>query len=445
VSRKQKESHGTMDTIPLPTAGKIFANGKAIEPLRDIVNPERLRLLWWDGAKATIGSQVECDGQKYAPAPIDPTILQALTLPTGIAACGSPGHLLTDIAKLATDFTSFPENSVAAASRWVLSSWFPEKQPAPGLSLIGPDTTAGTQLFQLLSCLCRHPLLLTEVSTAGLLALPTEWDLTLLIHQPQLTVEVERVLSIARKRSGLIPRGGRLFDLHFGVATYTELGSTYRPGVIPRIEISAVPAREGLPVLDKPMRQKIANDFQPKLLSYRLANYAKVLNSAFDAPGFTPQMRDLAQNLSACTPDNPDLQAQILELLRTQDKEIRSAAWLDLNIVIVETILAFVHGAKEDCVYVAEIAEAAEAILQGRDEPRKLPPRAVGERLGPLGLITEPRNSKGIRLLLTKEVSRCVHELAYRFSVPSIQDGAKRCPHCKEMERHCPERRDQAK
>jgi hypothetical protein len=99
--------------------------------------------------------------------------------------------------------------------------------------------------------------------------------------------------------------------------------------------------------------------------------------------------------------------------------------------VVIEAILAFVHEAKEDSVYVAEITEAAETILWGRGEHRKLEPRAVGGRLGMLGLISEPRNSKGIRLILTREVSRRVHELAYSFSVPSIHDGAKRCPDCK--------------
>jgi len=186
-----------------------------------------------------------------------------------------------------------------------------------------------------------------------------------------------------------------------------------------------------LPILDNAMRQKIANDFQPKLLTYRLANFLKVLNSVFDAPELTSSMQELAKSLSACTPSDPDLQAQVPELLRNQDREIRSAAWLDLNVVIVEAILAFLHEAREDSVYVAEITRTAEAILSRRGENRELEPRAVGARLGVLGLITEPRDSKGIRLVLTGGVSRRVHELAYSLSVPSIHHGARRCPVCR--------------
>jgi len=142
-------------------------------------------------------------------------------------------------------------------------------------------------------------------------------------------------------------------------------------------------------------------------------------------------MRALAQNLGACTPDDPDLQAQVPKFLRTQDKEIRSAAWLDINIVITEALLESIHERKQDCIYLGKIAEAVEAILWGRGETRTLAPQEIGTRLRLLGMVTEPRNSKGVRLVLTAELSRHVHELARNLSVPSIQDGAIRCQHCR--------------
>ena len=408
----------------------MFANGTVIEPIHNGTNADQLSLLLWDGRKVTTGSKINYDGQSYEPSPIDPTILRAITLPKGIASCVAPPKLLADIAEIMAQFAGFPENSVAAMSRWVMSNWIPEMQATSALSLFGPDTGAGRQQFQLLCYLCRHPLLLTQVTPAGLLALPTEWDLTLLIHQSELSAEVARVLSIGRKPLGFIPRGGQALDFHCAVATYTEFGSTCGSGGIPSLEIPVSPARQGLSVLDSATREKIANNFQPKLLAYRLANFRKVLNSTFDAPELTASMRELAQNLSACTPDDPDLQAQVPDLLRTQDKETRSEAWLDINTIIIETVLASIHEGKQDCIYVGEIAKAAETILWGREESRKLAAREIGTRLRLLELVTEPRNSKGIRLLLTAELSRRIHELAYKFSVPSIESGTKRCLHC---------------
>lgn len=197
--------------------------------------------------------------------------------------------------------------------------------------------------------------------------------------------------------------------------------------MIPSLEISLLPARQRLPVLDEAVLEKIAEDFQARMLGYRLANFSKVLNSTFDAPALTPSLRELARNLSACTSDDPELRAQVPEFLCAQDKEMRSAAWLDLNNIIIEALLAFIHEAKEHSVYVGEIAGAVETILGDRGEERKLEPRAIGARLEALGLITEPRDRKGIRLVLSADVSRRVHELAHHFSVPSVRDGMKRC------------------
>jgi hypothetical protein len=430
VRQKQRKSCSTADPVSVPTTGKIFANGNAIEPVQDEANPEQLSLLCWNGARAISGSEMICDGQSYVPAPIDPTILKALTLPTGVASYGSPRKLLAELGSIMTAYGCFPENSITAMSRWALSTWFPEVQPAPGLSLVGPDTSAGRQQFQLLHLLCRHGLMLTEVSVAGLLTLPMGWQLTLLIQQPELSFEIQRILSSARRGIGSIPRGGRVLEFHCGVATYTELGGVHGSGLIPSFEISVPHSCQGLPVIDNAMRQKIADDFQPKLLRYRLENFSKVVNSVFDAPTLVPSIRELAKNLGACTPDDPDLQAQVPEFLRIQNKELRSAAWLELRTVIIEAILAYLHEAKQDCIYVREIANAAEAILAGRGESRKVEPREVGPRLHSLGLITEERNSKGIRLVLTSDVSRRVHQLARDFSVPSIQNGARRCPLC---------------
>jgi hypothetical protein len=418
------------NAAPAPTTGKVFSGGKIIEPVRDSANPKNVNLLFWDGRKAAIGSKTILDGLTYVPSPIDPSILGALTLPSGIASYGSSRKLLRDISMIIKEYSGLPENSVTAASHWVLSTWFPEVRPTAGLSLIGRNTIAGRQMFGLLHSLCRHPVLLTGVTAAGLRTLPMEWQLTLLIHQQELSVEIQRMLSTAREGIGVIPRGGRLLEFRCGVATSTEFGNANRSGATPSLEIPVIPALHGLPVLDIDTRRKIAADFQPRLLAYRLANFSKVQNAAFDAPELAPSIREIAANLMACTPEDADLQKQVPELLREQDKEARSAAWVDLDVVIIEAILAFVHEAKEHAIYVKKIAEAAEVILVERGEKRELEPRAIGARLRALGLLTEPRDRQGIRLMLTGEVSRRVHELAKIFSVPSVQNGSKRCGLC---------------
>jgi hypothetical protein len=270
VGGSQKKVSSVPLTNPRFTTGKISQDRVVFEPVRDGANSERLALLSWDGVKATIKSRISCDAELYAPAWIDPTILHGLTLPTQIAPYGSARKLLTDIAGLMAEYSRLSEKSVEAVSRWALSSWFPEITPAPDLSIVGPDTAAGRQLMRLLHSFCRRPLLLTDVNEAGLRSLPTEWSLCLLIVQRELSAGLQQILSSAKSSIGFVPRGGRLLDFHCTVATYSEPGGVCSSEVIPGLEISVIPVNQGLLVLDTAMQQQIADDFQPKLLHYRL-------------------------------------------------------------------------------------------------------------------------------------------------------------------------------
>jgi hypothetical protein len=237
-------------------------------------------------------------------------------------------------------------------------------------------------------------------------------------------------LNAVRNRDEYIPRGGRLLDLHCAIATYSEQPAGYTPKTFPGIEISVTRTRRKISILDDSARLRIARDFQPKLLTYRFTNYQKVLSSTFDAPQFMSPIREIARNLGACTPDDPDLQQEAIKLFQARDVQIRSDGWVEVDTVIIETLLGLVHEAKLRSVYVGEIAEAASEILAGRGDKEELEARGVGDRLRLLHLVTEPRDSRGFKLALTPSVSRHIHELARDHEVPSIGDGVKRCEFC---------------
>jgi hypothetical protein len=229
-------------------------------------------------------------------------------------------------------------------------------------------------------------------------------------------------------RHEFIPRGGRLLDLHCAIATYSEQSGGYTAKTFPGVEISVSRTGHKIPTLDDSARLRIASDFQARLLTYRLTNYQKVLSSTFDAPEFPSPIREIARSLGACTPDDAELQQEAINLLQARDVQIRSERWVEDCTVIVEALLGLVHLG-EPSAYVGDIAEAASVILMCRGDNRELEARGVGEKLRLLHFATEPRDSHGIKLLLTP-VSRRVHELARDYDVPSIADGVKRCEHC---------------
>jgi hypothetical protein len=141
-------------------------------------------------------------------------------------------------------------------------------------------------------------------------------------------------------------------------------------------------------------------------------------------------VRELGRNLAACTPANESLQEEVLSALRTQDQASQVSRWATMDTAIIESILAFAHD-NDLQPYVGEITHRASVILKERGGPSDLNPRAVAPQLRLMQLWPEPRDRKGYRLLLTEPVRRRVHELAFAYGVPSVQDGKVRCQLCK--------------
>ncbi len=123
-----------------------------------------------------------------------------------------------------------------------------------------------------------------------------------------------------------------------------------------------------MPELKDDMERTIDADFQAKLLRYRMVQYDAVRNSNFDSPGFIPQMQDVVQALIAPLIDCGDFRESILSSLTSRNKDCAGARFTDLNCVVVEAALAFCHDSTKEGFFVKDIADAADAILQGRNE-----------------------------------------------------------------------------
>ncbi len=132
---------------PIATTGEIFHYGTMIEPVRDDSGAGGMKLLFWDGKKATISRQIPHDGQIYEAAAIHPTVLRDLTLATKSASSGSARQLLADMSRVLTEYTDFPEHAVTGAARVALATWFLGTQTAPRLSIIGPETLGVSNFF----------------------------------------------------------------------------------------------------------------------------------------------------------------------------------------------------------------------------------------------------------------------------------------------------------
>jgi hypothetical protein len=376
----------------------------------------------WDGAKETIGATVEHHGQLYEPAPINPSILQELILPSHCFPHGSTREFLAESCKLIINYAALPEKIASLIGRVVLCSDLVEAvSVAPTLEIVGPGIARGNRLMELLGCICWHALPLTGVTPAGLCSLASGARFTYLIGQETVSEKLRKLLDAASRRERKIPFRGRLLDL-FGVQVIHS--SSLLPGdssPLRSIQIPTIPTEQELPPLDFDARHRITSAFQAKLLSFRRANLGVARKMQFDASKFTPALRDHARSLAAATPDDLELQAEVFDLLRAEDAEIRADKLIDPSAIAGEAVLVACHGSPGGIAYVADLAAIAEGMLRGRGERSTIEPAVFGKQLRLLGLATE-RDARGKKLHLTEAVRERAQTIVRAFGSSEVGD-----------------------
>jgi hypothetical protein len=345
-------------------------------------NPEHPQLMLWDGSKEIVAPVVPYDGQLYEPARIDKSIRKQVTLPPCCCPHGTTREFLTEIRKLMMSLVGLDEKSASLAARIVLCSAVVDALSiAPALVITEADIARASRLVTLLRWLCWHSIPLNSVTPASFCSLASGARYTYVISQASVSSKPQKLLDDASRRDQKIPSRGGLLNL-FGVqviqgdSVLTDDSSPLRS-----IQISVTPSETALPVFDQDAQERIATEFQAKLLSFRRANLGAARRLNFGASKFSLALRDLGCSLAAATPDNAELQAEVFELLRHENTEIRSARWTDWSVIAVEAVLIARKESPGEAVYVAELSNIAQALLNGRGDASTIDPAAFGRRL----------------------------------------------------------------
>ncbi len=401
-----------------------------------------LKLLLWDGAEQHIQSKLaleaapdsEFKARVYCPPEVDSTIPRAIRFPTHAAPYESSKELFEDVRGLIAKYTGLGGNEASLAAFSVLASWFVDRIETPiCLSIVGPQSTQGRQLFRLLGCLYRRALLLSDLTLAGVHSLPIALRPALFIERCEPNEELQKLLRTSSDRDTYVPRNGRLVNLCCAKVICSEEPLYDDPTGGNFIEIPVTPTCESLPILDQRAQQQIADEFQPKLLMFRLRNYRQVADSDFDVAHFAPPVRELARSLGACMGDEPELQAAIAGLLAAQNELVQSERAIDLNAIVVGAMLSFCHEAKKESVHVGAITAQVNKMLEQHGEILEWQPRTVGHKLKALGLPTRRLNAAGRGILLLDAVRQRIHKLAWTYQLPAAHGNATSCRHCREL------------
>jgi hypothetical protein len=408
---------------PVPEHDIEFArltDGIVLELVRAEGNPGGLKLLVWRGTAALLVDSYEHEGKRYVPRVIDPHLQESLRLPAGVSGSGDAAELLRDVVACLHRYVDLPKDAAELAGSFVLHTWIADRSPtASYLWLAGPYASGKTTLLQLLQCLCRRAVLVGDVSPAFLYSLPSRIRPTLLIDEfdgssGSTTRHIERLLRNGSTRGVRVGRAKQLYDV-FGPKVIASSLPPCESGLASRaIVISMVPSERVLQKLDPEAMERLASEFQPRLLMFRLRHQSSSFPQ-LDAANLTPRIRDMARALAAPLAGAPELQERLLAHFENRDHEARIDRASGPEAIILQAVFRLCHH-HNGHMSVSRIAAEAERVAAEVGEWQRFAPRRVGNILRSLGLPTSRLGSwgRGVRL---EEVRKPVHALFRPFGL----------------------------
>ena len=411
----------TAEAKAVPTLGELFSDGSAIDQLRGN------QLVLWQQGQEHIAPAHQHNGRTYTAIALDPRLEQLLCLPSRSEDFGTGAELISDLSKLLSTYLALTDSATLLIATFILSTWVGDCLPAaPCLNPCG-DPETETTLLELLACLCRRPLRATEPSLAQLANLPAGLCPTLIVKNPKPRSMVQLVRALTDRDANFL-RAGRLVNLQCSIVVHTQ-----DPLTVPALPIALHAGNTPYRRIRRCEAQELAEEFQPRLLRYRLVQHQQVTQSQFDYCDFGPPTRVLARILGASVEGMPEVQRAVVDALVPLDEECKTERSQGVEAVVLEALLVPCHEGKPEA-FVAEIAELVNGIFLGRQERLELSPKAVGaiirERLG----LCAERCAAGYRLMLTENVRRRIHQLAAGYNVLSMLKSADGCQSCLELQ-----------
>jgi len=434
------KANGLICTRRLVTDFRVFADRTILELVRHPERAEELQFLVWQNGKAEIRASFERGGQRFVPPQIDPGLARTIQFPTEVRPYKDVDDLFTEVAAAINAHVKIPLGSLSLVTAYVFATWLTDRfAHAPYLSVFGPLGSGKTQLLQVLSSCCRRPLLLTDISVAGLYSLVNELRLTLLIDEAdfgrdQQSRELLRLLRGGHTAGSAIFRAGRIHSL-YGPKIVCSREPIRDAALASRsVQIPMSRSAESVPPLEPRRLRWLADALQPKLLMFRLRNYYKPLQLHTELKGLSPRSRDLAHALAAPLAESPRLQESIVDGMRRQEPDVETRHANEPELQALEALFLHCHATRAPFITVGSVTDLLNKILAQRGERTRFDPRAVGPILRQHGFRTEKLGSVGIGVRLTEGAINQLHDRVANYDMTLLGTGlAATCPICADI------------
>ena len=291
---------------------------------------------------------------------------------------------------------------------WVISTWFQEALTVlPCLVISGPAHDA-TLVLRILKDFCRGPALLAGFRRSDLITLNFGCQ-TMLISEPNLDNRAAALVgNLTNQDFMIVEEGSRIYCARSRAIYIGEDPAIKR--IQHSISINISPTDAELPSPPQWLQQNIKH-VPGHLKQYREKNLDHVRRLEFSPSGLSSETAVIAKALGSCLVDAPDLQEQLVALLKAQHQQHLAEKSDTGEAVVIEAAFALSLNGKEH-VYVREIATEANRLLENRGESMKLSPEKVGHRLRKLGLPTRRLTQAGNGLIWDKATIAALQQLA---------------------------------
>jgi hypothetical protein len=325
------------------TAGCISSDG--VIDLMASEDPCKPNLLFWDGNRAKIAPMIRHGDLWYQAPELHPSLGRIIRLPDRVGRSGSVPKLFAEVSALFQRYLGVPPDVAQQLTMWEASTWVSDQLFCPpALIVVGPNMRRAVDLFQLLACGSRRAVALTGINRPALVGLPTDFNLTLLIAQPDLSRNLSQLLTAANYRGVHVPgRRGGIQDWAGSKAIF--LGSTASPDSWSGegLWISLPAFETDHPLLDEQVRARIAQELQAKFQNFRLDWLWKARDADVSVGNGPFPGSELAQSLSACAWYEPELMETVTPLLRGLVEEATARRKLEAEVVILEVLWEPAH------------------------------------------------------------------------------------------------------
>ncbi len=358
------------------------------------------------------------------PPKVHRSLVDAMRLPKSLGTSETPRTLLREIDDVLCTYLDLDKSDRKLVGYFALCTWLNDlQQIAPYLWIVGPFSCGKTTLLRLLSAICRRSVVAGDISSAALYNLITSLHPTLLLDEFEMAGDVrsrslQHLLRNGSSQGQRVFRGPRAYDV-FGPKAIASRQRAADAALASRgLVVAMRPGIRDLPALDPDVLAGIADRLQPKLLTFRLENYKRVKPMTLASSSLAPRMLDIARALALPLLGDPELERELLEIIKPHDAAARADRHGEPEWVVMAALYGrtHIHG-PDNRLTVKELTLLVEADLARSGESYHLKPRKVGEILRSLGFPTQKLGCQGRGLRISKDLIRLIHTTAKNMGV----------------------------